>query len=152
VTAASDQSRRVVRQAQSSLESTTEYVLEEQPLAIAIVGLAAGAAVAAAFPPTDVERRVLGSTGERLREATDKVTERFKDAGTQAGERLVNAAEERGLTAEGLKEVARDVGSTFSATLSGDESTNAKSPSSQASRSGPKPSANSPSSQKRGQR
>src|SRR5665809_23490 len=33
----SDQSRRLARQAQSGLDATTEYVLEEQPLAVAII-------------------------------------------------------------------------------------------------------------------
>jgi ElaB/YqjD/DUF883 family membrane-anchored ribosome-binding protein len=118
----SDQSRRFARQAQSGLDATTEYVLEEQPLAVAIIGLAAGAAVAAAFPSTEVERRTLGSTGEQLRDAAGKVTERLKEAGSQAGERLMSAAEERGLNKEGLKEVAEDVGSTFSAAIKGEES------------------------------
>jgi hypothetical protein len=117
----SDQSRRLARQAQSGLEATTEYVLEEQPLAVAIIGLAAGAAVAAAFPSTEVERRALGSTGEQLRDAAGKVTERLKEAGSQAGERLMSVAEERGLNKEGLKEVAEDVGGTFSAAIKGEE-------------------------------
>lgn len=118
----SDQSRRLARQAQSGLDATTEYVLEEQPLAVAIIGLAAGAAVAAAFPSTEVERRTLGSTGEQLRDAAGRVTERLKEAGSQAGERLMSAAEERGLNKEGLKEVAEDVGGTFSAAIKGEES------------------------------
>jgi len=118
----SDQSRRFARQAQSGLEATTEYVLEEQPLAVAVIGLAAGAAVAAAFPSTEVEKRALGSTGEQLRDAAGKVTERLKEAGSQAGERLMNVAEERGLNKEGLKEVAEDVGGTFSAAIKGEES------------------------------
>lgn len=116
----SEQSGRLARQAQSGLEATTEYVLQEQPLAVAIIGLAAGAAVGAAFPPTELERVTLGSTGQRLRDAAGQVSERVKDAGAQAGERLMSAAEERGLTTEGLKEVARDVGDTFSDTLTGD--------------------------------
>ena len=41
---------------------------------------------------------------------------------SQAGERLMSAAEERGLNKEGLKEVAEDVGSTFSAAIKGEES------------------------------
>jgi ElaB/YqjD/DUF883 family membrane-anchored ribosome-binding protein len=118
----SDQSRRLVRQAQSGLDATTEYLLEEQPVAVAIIGLAAGAAVAAAFPPTEVERRALGSTGEQLRDAAGKVTDRLKEAGSQAGERLMSVAEERGWNKEGLKEVAEDVGGTFTAAIKGEES------------------------------
>jgi hypothetical protein len=119
--AVSEQSRRVARQAQSGFEHTTQYVLQDQPLAIAVIGLVAGAAVAAAFPSTEVERRALGPAGERLRDAAGEVTERLKDAGTQAGEQLMTAADERGLTKEGLKEVARDVGGTFTDALTGDK-------------------------------
>jgi hypothetical protein len=120
VGAVSEQSRRAARQARSGFEHTTQYVLQEQPLAIAVVGLVAGAAVAAAFPSTEVERRALGPAGERLSDAAGKVTERLKDAGTQAGEQLMSAADERGLTKEGLKKVARDVGGTFSDAITGE--------------------------------
>jgi hypothetical protein len=120
VRAVSEQSRRVARQAQSGFEHTTQYVLQDQPLAVAVIGLVAGAAVAAAFPATEVERRALGPAGERLRDAAGQVTERLKDAGTQAGERLMTAADERGLTKEGLKEVARDVGGTFTDAITGE--------------------------------
>jgi hypothetical protein len=118
--AVAEQSRRVARQAQSGFEHTTQYVLQDQPLAIAVMGLVAGAAVAAAFPSTEVERRALGPAGERLSDAAGKATDRLKDAGTQAGERLMAAADERGLTKEGLKELARDVGGTFTDAIRGE--------------------------------
>lgn len=117
--AASEQSRRFARQAQSS----AKHALEEQPLAVVLVGLAAGAAVAAAFPATQFEKRALGPTGARLRDAAGRAGEQLKDAGAKAGERLMSAAEERGLTSDGLKEVARDVGDAFSSALSGEPST-----------------------------
>src|SRR4029078_3683924 len=88
--------------------------VKEQPLTVALVGAAAGAAVAAAFPATDLESRTLGPTGERLRDAAGKAGEQLKDAATKAGQRLAAAADERGLNTEGLKEVAQDVGEAFS--------------------------------------
>jgi len=100
-----DQSGRIVDQAQS----TVERIVKEQPLAVAIAGLAAGAAVAAAFPVTRFERETLGQAGERLSEAVSGVGERLSDAAAAAGERLMATAEEKGLNKEGLKEVARDV-------------------------------------------
>ena len=48
------------------------------------------------------------------------------EAGMQAGERLGEVAEERGLTKEGLKEAARDVGETFSSALAGEEASSAQ--------------------------
>ena len=118
---AADRSRRFAQQAQSTLQSTTQQILQEQPLAVALVGFAAGAAVAAAFPATEVEKRALGPTGERLMDAAERAGDHLKEAGAQAGESLMNAAEERGLTGEGLKEVAREVGDAFSTALSGEQ-------------------------------
>jgi hypothetical protein len=94
-------------------------VLREQPLAVVMAGLAAGAAVAAVFPTTEIEDRTLGPAGESLRQAAGKAAERVKDAAGKAGERLKSAAEERGLTTEGLKEVAGEVAETFTSAVSG---------------------------------
>jgi hypothetical protein len=100
---------------------------------VALVGAAAGAAVAAAFPATDLENRTLGPTGERLRDAAGKAGEQLKDAATKAGQRLAAAADERGLNTEGLKEVARDVGETFSSALEGKDANQNTQPKSQSS-------------------
>ena len=62
-----EQSGRLAQQAQS----TVERIVREQPLAVALAGLAAGAAVAAAFPATSIERRTLGPAGERLSDAAE---------------------------------------------------------------------------------
>src|SRR3954449_235853 len=48
----SESSDRLRRQAQGALQTTMDRVLREQPLAVAMLGVAAGAAVAAAFPAT----------------------------------------------------------------------------------------------------
>jgi hypothetical protein len=112
-----DQSGRIAEQAQS----TVERIVREQPLAVAIAGLAAGAAVAAAFPATRFERETLGSAGERLSEAATSAAERLGEAASAAGERLMTAAEEKGLNKEGLKQVARDVAGSFEKSSSGDQ-------------------------------
>jgi vacuolar-type H+-ATPase subunit H len=115
---AADRSRRMANQ----VRDTADYLVREQPWAIALTGLLAGAAVAAAFPSARLERRTLGEVGERLRSAAGTMGQRVMEAGMQAGERLSEVAEERGLTAEGLKQAARDVGGTFSSALAGEES------------------------------
>ena len=56
-------------------------MLREQPLAVALAGLAAGAAVAAAFPRTEPENRTLGPAHDALTKAAAK-----------AGENLMGAA------------------------------------------------------------
>jgi ElaB/YqjD/DUF883 family membrane-anchored ribosome-binding protein len=114
---AMDRSRRMAGQAQE----TADYVVQEQPWAVALGGVIAGAVVAAIFPATRLERRTLGEAGQRMRSAAGRMGEQLMEAGMQAGERLSEVAEERGLTAEGLKDAARDVGETFSSALSGEE-------------------------------
>src|SRR6476646_3601046 len=114
-------SGRLARQAQSTARDTINRVVQEQPLTVALVGADAGVAVAAAFPATDLENRTLGTSGERLRDAAGRAGEQLKDAATKAGQRLAAAADERGLNTEGLKEVARDVGETFSSALEGED-------------------------------
>ena len=71
-------------------------VVQEQPLAVALAGVAAGAAVAAAFPVTELENRTLGTTGEQMREAAGKAGEQLKDAASKAGQRLAAAADRAG--------------------------------------------------------
>jgi hypothetical protein len=117
--ATAERSGQLARQAQSTARDTINRVVQEQPLTVALVGAAAGMAVAAAFPATDLENQTLGPTGERLRDAAGRAGEQLKDAATKAGQRLAAVADERGLNAEGLKEVARDVGETFSSALEG---------------------------------
>jgi len=115
---AAKRSRRMANQ----VRDTSDYLVREQPWAVALTGLLAGAAVAAAFSSTRLERRTLGEVGQRLRSAAGSMGEQLMEAGTQAGERLSEVAEERGLTSEGLKQAARDVGETFSSALAGKES------------------------------
>jgi hypothetical protein len=116
-----DQSERLARQTHATFQQTLNRVLKEQPLAVAVMGLAAGAAVAAALPSTDAERRALGPAGEKLSEVASAVGENLSQAASKAGERLMEAADERGLNKEGLKEVAGDVAGAFGSSFRGDE-------------------------------
>ncbi|MER9882340.1 hypothetical protein [Mesorhizobium sp. M0118] len=118
----SEKSGRVVQQAQSSFQDTIGRMVEEQPLAFVLAGFAAGAAIAAALPASDVERRTLGPAGERLTDAAEKAGDRLKSSTAKAGERLKSAAEEHGLNSDGLKEVARDVAGAFGSALSEEQS------------------------------
>jgi hypothetical protein len=115
----SEQSARMKRQAQSTLQTGMDRVLREQPLAVAILGVAAGAAVAAVFPVTDVENQALGPTRDALVDAANKAGENLVGAAGAAGERLKATATERGLNPEGLKEIARDVADTFTTAVTG---------------------------------
>jgi hypothetical protein len=113
-----ERSSHFTRQAQSTLQSSMQRVLREQPLAVAIAGLAAGAAIAAMFPTTEMEDRAFADTREKLKDMAEKTRDRVVDAAGKAGERLKSAAEERGLTSEGLKDVAGGVADTFKGAMS----------------------------------
>jgi hypothetical protein len=107
------QSERIVRSAQSTWQSSVDRILQDQPLLIAAAGLAAGAAVAAAFPATAMERQTLGPLGNQVSEAAGRMGEQLQQATAKAGEKLKSAVDERGLNADGLKEVATEVASAF---------------------------------------
>jgi hypothetical protein len=109
----SDQSDRIARQTQSMASN----VLQNQPLAIVAVGIAAGAGVAAIFPPTDWERDNLGPIGDEVSKAAGKIGDQLKEATSRAGDRLKTAADKRGLSTEGLKDVAEEVVGTFKDSL-----------------------------------
>jgi hypothetical protein len=110
-----EQSERVIRQTRSMAQG----VLRNQPLAIAVAGLAAGAALAAAFPPTQLERDTLGPMGDQMSKAAERVGDQLKQATMKAGEKLKNTAEERGLDSDGLKEMASEVADTFRTSMTG---------------------------------
>jgi hypothetical protein len=121
--ALSEKSGRFAQQAHSTMRHTINHVVQEQPLAVALVGFAAGAAVAAAFPVTELEKHTLGPAGERLTDVAGRAGEQLKEAAGKAGEKLMSAAEERGLSAEGLKEMTREAAGEFGRAFSGENAT-----------------------------
>jgi hypothetical protein len=111
-------SERLRTQANSAFQAASGTI-REQPLVIAALGLAAGAAVAALFPATDMERRTLGPAGQALAQAAGKVGENLREAAEQAGEKLKEGAARRGLDSESLKDFAREVAGPFSDAAAG---------------------------------
>jgi hypothetical protein len=114
----SESSEYLASQAQSAFQMTADQ-MRDQPLLVAAVGLAAGAAVAALFPATELERRTFGEAREAIADAATKAGENLVGAAGQATERLKSGAAERGINPEGLKELARDVAETFTNAASG---------------------------------
>jgi len=104
-----DQSDRIIRQSQTM----AQRILQDQPLALVVAGLAAGAGLAAAFPATEIERETLGPAAA----AAGRFGEQIKRATAKAGEKLKATTEERGLHGQGLKEVAEEVVGTFKSSL-----------------------------------
>lgn len=115
------QSERFVGQARNTVQNTINRVLQDQPLALAVVGLAAGAAIAAVLPATAVERRTLGPAGERLTDAAASAGQQLKQAATDMGERLMHAADQRGLNTEGVKKATSDVAGAVGSAFTGEK-------------------------------
>jgi hypothetical protein len=116
-----EQSERMVEQARSTVEGTFSRILQDQPLGVAILGFAAGAAAASILPKTSIEKQTFGALGEQLSDAATSVRENLAEAVSTAGDRLTQVAEERGLTADGLKEAAEEVAGAFGGALRGGE-------------------------------
>jgi gas vesicle protein len=93
--------------------------MREQPLAVALLGVAAGAVVAALLPSTKVEERTLGPAREALTEAARDMGENVVQSAKEAGEHLKQSAVERGLTSDGMKDMARDAADAFKSRMSG---------------------------------
>jgi hypothetical protein len=114
-------STRMARQAQSGVQDSADRLIEDQPLAVPLIGLAAGAALAAIFPASNIEKRTLGPAGERMTDAAEDAGRKLRKAAGKAEQRLEEAADEHGLNKEGLKEVAGEAADAFSSTFSGKE-------------------------------
>jgi ElaB/YqjD/DUF883 family membrane-anchored ribosome-binding protein len=103
LSSATDQVSRTAKSAASSAADT----MREQPLLIAALGLAAGAAVAALFPTTDVERRTLGPASDALVGAAGAAGRDFMDRAARTGEEVRRAAEDH------LRDLAHEASESF---------------------------------------
>jgi ElaB/YqjD/DUF883 family membrane-anchored ribosome-binding protein len=135
-----DDAQRAVREtsqqfaetARSSAQSGVSFVLEDQPLLLAAIGLAAGATLGAILPSTPQENRLMGETRDKVAElaseaAKQKIDE-LGDAAGEAAERLKNAVKERvSVSANELSDVAKDVVEPFANVASGGSATTSSS-------------------------
>jgi len=111
-------SEQMSKHTQSAAHNAAETI-REQPLLVAVLGLVAGAAVASFFPPTEVERRTFGATGRTMVEAASQTGENLVQAAGEATQHLKDEAVARGMTPEGVKEMARAATDTFSKSVTG---------------------------------
>jgi ElaB/YqjD/DUF883 family membrane-anchored ribosome-binding protein len=117
-------SQQFVETAYSSAQSGVSFVLEDQPLLLAAIGLAAGATLGALIPATSQENRLMGETRDKVAELASETArqklDELGDAAGEAAERLKNAVKERaGLATDDLGEVAKDVVEPFTNVASG---------------------------------
>jgi ElaB/YqjD/DUF883 family membrane-anchored ribosome-binding protein len=119
-----DRSQQLAETARSSAQSGVSFVLEDQPLLLAAVGLAVGATLGALLPGTPQENRLMGETRDKVAElASDTAKEKLDQlsgAASEATERLKSAVKDRVSTGtEGLADVAKDVVEPFTNIASG---------------------------------
>jgi ElaB/YqjD/DUF883 family membrane-anchored ribosome-binding protein len=119
-----DRSQRLAEAARSSAQSSVSFVLEDQPLLLAAIGLAAGATLGAMLPSTPQENRLMGETRDKVAEFASETAKQKVDelgsAASEATERLKSAVKDRvALSTEDLGEVAKDVIEPFANVASG---------------------------------
>ncbi|GAC1560949.1 MAG: hypothetical protein NVS2B5_25060 [Beijerinckiaceae bacterium] len=112
-----ERSQRLAEGARSSAQSGLSFVLEDQPLIIAAIGVAAGAALGAILPGTTAENRMMGGTRDKVAELASETAKQklgeLGSAASEATERLKNAADRAGLNSEDLTKVAKEVAEPF---------------------------------------
>jgi hypothetical protein len=115
----SERTTRAGTQARSAVEEGFGRMLREQPFAVAALGVAAGAAVAAFLPSTEIERQALQPISDAAADAAAAAKENVIQAASAAGEQLKEGAERRGLSADGIKDLAREAADTFTDRIAG---------------------------------
>lgn len=113
----STQTSQIAGQAQSMLSSSFGQLLREQPLALVAAGLAAGAAVAALLPSTDLEERTLGGARDAISDMAGSAGGNLIAAATEAGQRLTQGVAER--ATEQFKELTQEVAGQFAEKIMG---------------------------------
>ena len=113
----SAQTSQIAGQAQSTLQTGFGHLLREQPLALVVLGLAAGAAVAMLLPATEMEERTLAPARDAIAGVTGKVGENLIEAASDAGQRLAHGIAER--ASNGFKELVHEVGEKLADRVAG---------------------------------
>jgi hypothetical protein len=113
----SAQTSQIAGQAQSTLQTGFGHLLREQPLALVVLGLAAGAAVAMLLPATEMEERTLAPARDAIAGVTGKVGENLIEAASDAGERLAHGIAER--ASDGFNELVHGVGEKLADRVAG---------------------------------
>jgi hypothetical protein len=96
-----------------TVRSNLSELFEAQPLALGAIGLAIGAGIAAALPPSEVEAAYLGETSDTVKaKAAEFAAEQTARATTVAEDvmgAVTDEARKQGLTVEGAKSAAGDI-------------------------------------------
>ena len=105
----SKHAQRAASTATSSLKSAVDNIVRDQPLLIALAGIAAGAGVAAVFPTSNLEKKALDPVSKQVGDAVQYARNEAKEALGRASDKLQEVAQDKGLTSDGLKKMAGEV-------------------------------------------
>jgi ElaB/YqjD/DUF883 family membrane-anchored ribosome-binding protein len=98
-----------------TVRSNLSAIFRAQPLALGAIGLAIGAGIAAALPPSDVEAEYLGETSDALKQKATEFAGEQTTRATEVAESVVTAvtdeARKQGLTVEAAKSAAGEISS-----------------------------------------
>jgi len=96
-----------------TVRSNLNDLFRAQPLALGAIGLAIGAGIAAALPPSEVEAAYLGETSDTVKAKAAEFAAEQKDRATTVAENVMEAVAEetrrQGLTVEGAKGAVGDI-------------------------------------------
>ena len=92
-----------------TLRSNLAELFKAQPLALGAIGLAIGAGIAAALPPTKAESEYLGEASEAVQERARQFAGEAKEVTEDAFNAAAEEARRQGLTLEGAKSAAGEV-------------------------------------------
>lgn len=103
----------MVGDALDNLRDNLSETFRRQPLALGVLGLAVGAAVAASMPVSEAEREYLGDTSELVKAKAGEIFEEKAQQAVELGTKVVDAvadeAQKQGLTPSNLKSAATDL-------------------------------------------
>jgi hypothetical protein len=103
----------MVGDAFDNIRDNLSETFRRQPLALGVLGLAVGAAVAASMPVSDAENEYLGDTSDLLKAKAGEIFEEKSQQAVELGAKVVDAvadeAEKQGLTPSQLKSAATEL-------------------------------------------
>jgi ElaB/YqjD/DUF883 family membrane-anchored ribosome-binding protein len=114
ITDTAERTRQQASNAARQVKDTANSLLNEQPLLVAAIGVAVGAAIAAALPKSRLEDDLMGEASDAVKETIGDVAagqyETAKEVAGAVAEHAMAKAKEEGLTPSGIAEAARDMG------------------------------------------
>ncbi len=95
----------------NAVRSNLNDLLTAQPLALGAIGIAIGAGIAAALPPSEVEATYLGETSDAVKSKAVRFVAEQTDRATAVIENVMEESRREGLTLAGAQDAARDIAS-----------------------------------------